>query len=405
MDFSKLPAVGELVVARMSGPRNEPFGIGVVLAAPTLRHDPPERTHTLSFKRSPSTGAPFVSAAAAAADGSSEIARLTAEQLDDLPLSQVARIPAEELAMLIRQPSAVAADTQESFFEVRVHWYDLEASWVEKLNLLKDSWWSHRYAEHRVSDAKELARVPPPCSVPWIVDQYKKAVFLLKPAEADNDNKVEGLLSVSSLILWGSKSQLLTAAGQITPQAFALIRADLLELRPQQETKSRRSPARAAAVRRRSHTADDDEEESKEEEEAGEKSAKRRKQHSSAGESSPHASPRPRRTSQPVAAAAAAAAAAADETGIEAAMTDEDDGRTQPLPLRRQQPPHPSQPRERKCPRPSLTAGACAAPAAASSCASCKHLRRLLTMQAEDLENVRRLIAAAASRASLGAAP
>ena len=205
---AKLPAEGELVIARMSGARSEPFGIGVVVAEPTLRRasSPPQRTHTLTLQRKESMGSATHAVAAAAA---SAPRGLTAAQQDDFPLSQLAKLSSES-------------------FEVQVHWYDLQSDWVSRLRLLDEDYWESEYQRHEEKDllvASQVGRQQP--SAGWIVAQYEEATFLPKPGQPQ---EVQDTLAVAALILWGSPNALLTAAGQLTQVAFDTIFLDLVEL-------------------------------------------------------------------------------------------------------------------------------------------------------------------------------
>ena len=207
-DVAQLPVEGELEIARMST-RNEPFAIGVVVAEPTLRRasSPPQRTHTLTLQRSESIGG-VVHAAAAAPAATTTTRGLTAAQVEDWPLSEVAVM-------------------SSASFEVQVHWYDLESDWVTKLRLLDDEHWEAEYRRHQAAD--ELSRggrLSQPPSAGWIVAQYKAATFLPKPGQAE---EVRDVLGVAALIMWGSRGALLTAAGQLTSQAFDAVWRDLVE--------------------------------------------------------------------------------------------------------------------------------------------------------------------------------
>jgi hypothetical protein len=192
-DVTKLPSIGELVIARMLGARNEPFGLGVVVAAPTL----------LSSPCAVRAAAQHAGAAASAAP-----VRLTAAQLDDVPLSQLATL-------------------SFASFEVQVHWYDLESDWVARMRLLDDKHWETLYQRHKAADERAASRAGrQPLSAAWIVARYQCATFLPKPGEAD---EVQGTLAVAALIVWGSRDKMLTATGRLTPAAFDAVWRDLVE--------------------------------------------------------------------------------------------------------------------------------------------------------------------------------
>jgi hypothetical protein len=208
---SKMPFVDEIVIARMDT-RNEPFAIGVIVAEPTLRDAscPPKRTHTLTLQRNESVGG--ASRAAAAESAPSVPARgLTASQAEELPL-------------------AVSMKLSPESYDVLVQWYDLQSDWVTKLRLLDDEHWNAEYAKHTRADDIVVSRTGQrPPSEDWIVRQYKRAVFLPKPGKAE---EVQDTLAVASLIAWGARDALLTAAGQLTKAAYKAVWFDLVTAPP-----------------------------------------------------------------------------------------------------------------------------------------------------------------------------
>jgi hypothetical protein len=264
-----------------------------------------------------------------------------------------------------RQESQRAAE-----YDVRVRWYDLEASWVEwRLRLLDEGHWQEQYAAHAEDDAREaaaLGHTPP--SVSWIVEQYRQAVFLPKPPEPG----AEGLLSVHTLIAWGSSQQLLHPdSGQLTLQAFSLVLGDLCEGAQFASPAARRAkPAAAAAVP------------------AAPAAAVSKKRAAAA----PKQARWEGADAEPAAAAARVAAAGASCLQVTGAHDS-----SALTPKRRR--------RSARAPTsaPSAAGGDIICAASAAQCASCKSLRAQLMEQAADLEAIRRMMCAVAERASMQA--
>jgi len=235
--FSKLPKLDQLVIARMDT-RNEPFAIGVVVAEPTLRDtfDPPQRTHTLTLQRSESTGG-AVRAAAAVSAPAVPARGAAIPHWEDLPLSQTIQLTTES-------------------FEVLVQWYDLQSDWVTKLRLLDDDHWHAEYAKRAAAVVAAQVESRPP-SEDWIVSQYKAAVFLPKPGKAE---EVQDTLAVASLIAWGARDVLLTAAGQLSTAAFEAVWRDLVEAQvPMSKGRQVVAASRSSSSSSSSNSVDDDE--------------------------------------------------------------------------------------------------------------------------------------------------
>lgn len=216
---SQVPLVGELVVARMAPPDGqrfacEPFAIGEVVAVKIPTFSTFKRTlsavsvasRCLSVAAA-AAAAPAPIAAAAALSNAATVMLDDSDSEENLPLSALA-------ARLKNSPQCL----------VSVRWYDLEDKHVKRLRLTSDEHWGAQFAAHAATDAAADAEDSEGAAQPsrtWIVDQFKDTTFFPKLG-----NDVDQL-PAATLIMWGSRQRILHVNGELTADAFALIRKDL----------------------------------------------------------------------------------------------------------------------------------------------------------------------------------
>jgi len=422
---ARLPRIGDLVAVRMSVTRSEPFAIGEVISEPILQQLPPQRTHTLTLKRSESTQ-PGGSAAAGPGRGAAAAASKADHEpehhlLDeDMPLSQLlhhVRQSSQRVASRLSDGTgekADAPDERERYF-VEVHWFDLESTWVDKLKLLNDAHWRAQYTLHQAEDEAFAAKLGPgrtPMAAAWIVDQYRKAVFLRKPC--CTAGTATALLSFSSLIAYGPREQLLTPTDCLNIAAFAIIREDLLETQHLVHTPKRHStPSRrahtesaaavddpvAAAITAGSATPAESDREPSSQSSVARRAALRSLEPPQSPAIAAAAAAGDARHTRSLRSPASAGSSTTNGSGTKRRRCNLEEPQVQQVPVVRVDADK-STPRRGRASAAAAAASATATATAAVQCDNCERLRACLFEQTQDLEAVRRLVCAIVDRAA-----